>query len=150
MRSLLITEWQWPFLIVLRNISPLTKTFLRTQQTLSWPLPSKGICKDSCSRLQVGGCKYYLHRRNPTLNFPRSQYVVYPAWAAGWYWARPGDHWSDWNIKKRKLDHSFILQSRFQRNITDGDFEFLKFLSHDDLTARSTGLPKTCCETSRA
>ena len=28
-------------------------------------------------------------------------------------------------------------QSRFQRNITDGDFEFLKFLSHDDLTARS-------------
>ena len=76
---------------MLRNISPLTETFLRTQQTLNWPLPSKGICKDSCSRLQVGGCKYYLQRRNPTLNFPRSQYVVYPAWAAGWYWARPGD-----------------------------------------------------------
>jgi len=31
-------------------------------------------------------------------------------------------------------------QSRFQRNITDGDFEFLKFLSHDDLTARMSGL----------
>jgi len=29
---------------------------------------------------------------------------------------------------------------RFQRNITDGDFEFLKFLSHDDLTARMSGL----------
>ena len=132
---------------MLRNISPLTETFLRTQQTLSWPLPSKGICKDSCSRLQVGGCKYYLQRRNPTLNFPRSQYVVYPAWAAGWYWARPGDLIE---ILRKGSLIILLFQSRFQRNITDGDFEFLKFLSHDDLTARSTGLPKTCCETSRA
>lgn len=31
-------------------------------------------------------------------------------------------------------------QARFQRNITEGDFEFLKFLSHDDLTSRMSGL----------
>ena len=38
---------------------------------------------------------------------------------------------------RRSSNIRLIPQSRFQRNITDGDFEFLKFLSHDDLTARS-------------
>jgi len=31
-------------------------------------------------------------------------------------------------------------QGRFQRSLAEGDFEFLKFLSHDDLTARMSGL----------
>jgi len=32
------------------------------------------------------------------------------------------------------------LQDKFQRSITDGDFEFLKFLSYDELTSRMSGL----------
>jgi len=30
--------------------------------------------------------------------------------------------------------------SKFQRSINDGDFEFLKFLSYDELTSRMSGL----------
>ena len=66
------------------------------------------------------------------IKLSRSQYVIHPSWAAGWYWTRPGSI-----VMRRSIDTSSIPQSRFQRNITDGDFEFLKFLSHDDLTARS-------------
>ena len=66
------------------------------------------------------------------IKLSRSQYVIHPSWAAGWYWTRPG------SIDMRRSSNiRLIPQSRFQRNITDGDFEFLKFLSHDDLTARS-------------
>ena len=105
-------------------------TFHRTQQILSWRLLSSEIYKDSCSRLQVGD--FVSTEAYWDIQLSRSQYVIHPSWATGWYWTRPGsiDMCRSSNIR-------LIPQSRFQRNITDGDFEFLKFLSHDDLTARS-------------
>ena len=76
------------------------------------------------------------------MKFCRSQYVIHPSRPTSWYWTRPGSLDIIGLIHKLVLiscsiNISLIPQSRFQRNITDGDFEFLKFLSHDDLTARS-------------
>ena len=78
-------------------------------------------------------------QRHATLNvkFSRSQYVIHPSGPTSWHWTRPGTCQITKLVMIYSINQSLIPQSRFQRNITDGDFEFLKFLSHDDLTARS-------------